>query len=378
MMTRFQTSILPTLLVLAACQDDSSTDGSTVPEFFSSEESMTLDVTPNFVTVADSSDNIDKPNDLAFHPHQDRAMELWIINEGVPHTGGTTVTLFDTGTIDQTSTHIKDGNAWHFLSMPTALSFSDNGNWASGLGVQDANHSGGTFAGPTLWSSDFAIYGAIGDPPTADVNGSHLDMLHGSPYSMGIAYERVADNPHDNAFWVFDGYHGYPVRYDFQAPHYPGGHDHSDGLVHRYTEVELTKHDHLPSHMIVDQQTGWLYINDTGANRVLRLDVNSGQFAETLPLINEPLTEHWRMDGVIWEVFFEDDLVDPTGIALNDGRLFIGNHGTDEIVAIDIETGVELARIDVDAGVRGLTIGPDGLLWMANYDQNRIVQVVPR
>ncbi len=342
-----------------------------VPEFFDGEEVSAPDLT----VIADSSDGIDTPNDLEFHPAEDRQHELWVLNEEYSSfsPGGTTVTLFDAGGDDQEAETIKDGNAAHFMAKPTSLAFAgaDTGKWATGVGVQDANHGDGTFAGPSLWSSDFEIYGNVGDPPTQDINGSHLDMLHGSPFSMGIAHEE------GNAYWVYDGYHGYMVRYDFYEPHPPGGSDHSDGRIYRHKDVEIERHDELPSHMIVDHDTGWLYINDTGNQRVLRLDIDSGDPLNTLGDWNEPLTEHMEMTGTKYEVFADGDLDDPTGIALNDGRLFVSNHGTSEVIAFDTDSGDELARIDVDDGVRGMTIGPDENLWLASYDSDEILRVDP-
>lgn len=58
-------------------------------------------------------------------------------------------------------------------------------------------------------------------------NGSHLDMLHESPYCQGIASETL------NRFWVVDGNLGDIVMYDFKADHGPGNNDHADGVVHR-------------------------------------------------------------------------------------------------------------------------------------------------
>ncbi len=341
-----------------------------VPEFF--EDSENMDDEPVLTVIADSSDNIASPNDLEFHPFDERDDELWILNEDSTSTGGSTVTLFAAGTDQQESEWIRDGNAWHFMALPTSLAFGDNGHWATGAGVQDSNHDGGSYSGPSLWSSDFDIYGEVGDPPTQDVNGSHLDMLHGSPFSMGIAHEV------DNAYWVYDGYNGHMVRYDFVEPHPPGGWDHSNGLIHRYKEVEIERHESLPSHLIVDKSSGWLYINDTGNQRILRLDTESGTKLTDLGPRNEPIEEHWEMHEVEWEVFAEDALVDPTGIALNDDRLFVTDHGTGDLIAYDVDSGDEMDRVHVGDGIRGITIGPDEKVWLADYDQNQVLRLDPQ
>ena len=91
-----------------------------------------------------------------------------------------------------------------------AIAFSDdNINFATSTGIQDANHTTpvpGIFAGPTLWSSDLNVFAM----PSGG-NGSHLDMLHQSPNSMGIAHEA------DNIFWVYDGYNQNIVQYNFTS-----------------------------------------------------------------------------------------------------------------------------------------------------------------
>ena len=344
-----------------------------VPQFYEADENGDPSFNePEFTVIADSEDSVNRPNDLAFHPHEDRAGELWLINENSTATGGSTVTIFDAGTEDQETLWLRDGNAWHFLAMPTAMAFADNGKWASGTGLQDNNQNNGTWAGPTLWSSDFEIYAAVGDPPTGEVNGSHLDMLHGSPYSMGIAYEE------NNAYWVFDGYNEHIVLYDFVAPHPPGGYDHSNGEIFRHTDVEVERHTSYPSHMIVDRATGWLYINDTGNERVLRMDTSTGEKAAELPDTGDYIEVHWDMQGTTFEVFADHRLSTPTGIALHDGTLFVSDTDREEIIAYDVDSGQELDRIDVGSGIRGITIGPDEKLWLANYDTSEILRLDPQ
>ena len=71
------------------------------------------------------------------------------------------------------------------MSLPSGISFSTNGNFATSPSVFDANHNGGTpFTGPSLWSSDPSIYAQ----PSGG-NGSHIDMLHENPNALGIESE---------------------------------------------------------------------------------------------------------------------------------------------------------------------------------------------
>ncbi|MBA2663875.1 MAG: hypothetical protein H0U74_16420 [Bradymonadaceae bacterium] len=345
----------------------------TVPQFFMAAPEATYgDKLPKFTVIAGSTAGISSPNDLAFHLHSTRKDELWVLNQGTSNSGGSTVTLSNAGLSNQQADFRRDGNAWHFMSRPTSLAFGENGLWATGVGVQDANHSGGTFAGPSLWSSDMTIYAVVGSSPSAEVNGSHLDMLHGSPFAMGIAHDT------NNVYWVYDGYHGHIARYDFQSPHYPGGHDHADGRIHRYTEVKINRHATLPSHMVLDKSSGWLYINDTTNKRILRMNTKTGVKLKNLPLTNENLAEHWEMHQVSWEVFINTGLNQPVGMALNSHHLFVSDHGTSELIAFDLATGTELHRVKTATGVRGITLGPDNKLWLANYLTHQALRLDPQ
>jgi len=320
---------------------------------------------PVFTTVATSSDQLNKPTDLDFFPILGKD-ELWVVNQRTENTGGSTLTIYGASTEDPDFLHRVDGNAWHFMSLATGIAFSENFNFATSPGVQDANHNGGTFTGPTLWSSDPDIYAQ----PSGG-NGSHLDMLHGSPYSMGIAHEA------DNVFWVFDGWNETLVRYDFREDHGPGNDDHSDGIVRRYLEIQVEKDGDVPSHLVLDKTTGWLYAVDNGNDRVLRLDINSGNVVDDLPLINEPLAEHSEMGNVTWEVIIQEGLDRPCGIEIIENRLLVGDYATGEIIVFDAENGfAELGRIATGApGLTGLKIGPDGSLWFTNRLQNTLTRL---
>ena len=136
---------------------------------------------PTLEVIASSSQSINNPRDLDFHPILSRN-ELWVVLKGTETSGGKTVKITNAGESNQDELLQQDGNAWHFMSLPTGLAFSRNENFATSPGVFDSNHDGGTpFTGPALWSSDPDIYAE-----DSGGNGSHLDMLHESPYSMGM------------------------------------------------------------------------------------------------------------------------------------------------------------------------------------------------
>ena len=88
--------------------------------------------------------------------------------------------------------------------------------------------------GPALWPSSLDHFAVENQNNEDGLLGSHIDMLHESPYGVGIAHD------YDNVYWYNDGYYGELVRYDFMMDHDTGGHDHSDGVVQRYSEIQLT------------------------------------------------------------------------------------------------------------------------------------------
>jgi hypothetical protein len=324
-----------------------------------------LNTVPVFTPMSTGADNLNKPTDLDFFPILAKN-ELWVVNQRVENDGGSTTTFYNAGEPDQSSLHRVDGNAWHFMSLPTGFAFSDNGNFATSAGVQDANHGGGTFTGPSLWSSDPDIYAQ----PSGG-NGSHLDMLHGSPFSMGIASET------ENAFWVFDGWNNEIVRYDFVDDHGPGNDDHSDAIIRRYKDFTVQRDGDIPSHLVLDKATGWLYIVDNGNDRILRLDINSGNIGGALPLINEALAEHSSVVNTTWEVIVDSGLERPCGIEIMENRLLVSDYANGDIIIYDIDNNFdELGRIATEeTGITGIKIGPDGNIWYTNRINNSLTKV---
>merc|ERR1711974_36901 len=103
------------------------------------------------------------------------------------------------------------------MRRPPALAMGDNGTFATCGEAATGNFEDNPamFIGPSLWSTDLAVYAK----PSGG-NGSHLDMLHATPWCMGIAHEV------DNVYWAFNGHVGSLDRYDFNNDHGPGNDDH--------------------------------------------------------------------------------------------------------------------------------------------------------
>ena len=335
-----------------------------ISSYISVNNTFTYDV------IVNSSNQIDQPRDLDFHPNGD----LWVINTGTENSGGSTVKVGSPGAAGQTSLKKQDGNAWHFMSLPSSIAFNNNGDFATSTSVLSANHNGSTFTGPSLWSSDPLIYAVDHGPGT---NGSHLDMLHESPHSMGIASEK------DNVFWVYDDYSNDIVMYDFAEDHGPGNDDHDDGRIRRFPGMGLSAiNQDIVNHLVLDADKKWLYFVDGGNQRVLRLDITTGTAipAPSSFLLQETLAEYQKMTGFSWEEVVTIGLVQPAGIDIIDNSLVVTDHSNGDIVFYDVSTipAMEIGRIQTnEPGIMGTVIGPNGKLWYANATLNKVVKIEP-
>ena len=287
--------------------------------------------------------------------------------------GGSTVIFHDVGLNSQSSEYRKDSYSRHFMHTASSLSFDNQGFFANTLECQDANNNNnGFFSGPTLWDSDLSIYAVMNQ--NGPLLGSHLDMIHQSPYSMGIEYAGVG-----NVYWVFDGYHASIVRYDFATPHEIGGHDHSDGKVWRYDEIDITRAEGIPSHMVLDDDSDFLYIADTGNQRILRFNVNSGNYSHDLSPYGESLAEYFMMENAEWEIFINQDLEKPSGIDMYNNRLVVSDYSSGNIIFYDISISppVEIGRIDTgyQNNIMGIKIDSNQKIWYVDYQNNNVVRI---
>ena len=333
------------------------------------------------VVIADSSDFLSDPRDLEFHPG--RVNELWIANRA-----SDSITIVeDTGMDTQTSQNRKDSNRNHFLEEVSAISFGayhPEFDWQWGSAQETANTFCGqgtanNFMGPTLWPSSLNHFAVENQNNGNGLLGSHIDMNHESPYGVGIAHD------YDNVYWYNDGYYGELVRYDFKEDHDTGQDDHSDAVVRRYSEIQLTHSYGTPGHMVMDDSTGILYIADAGANRVLWVNTDDSTYTTT-DIMNdasrlEPLAEYSRIAGIEWGVL-ASGLNRPSGIALDDGQLFVSENGNGKIVAYDIATdgksGVQLDKIQTSASsIMGLEVGPNGHLYYVDNGQDKVLRIDP-
>jgi len=342
---------------------------SPIPNIISSYTSTTNTFT--YDIIVDAANQVNTPRDLDFHPNGD----LWVINTGTENGGGSTVKITNPGITSQNSLWQQDGNAWHFMSLPSGIAFSNNGNFATTTSVFDANHNGGTpFTGPSLWSSDPAIYAQ----PSGG-NGSHIDMLHENPNSMGIASQE------ENIFWLYDNYNHDIVMIDFVEDHGPGNDDHSDGRILRYQGMGLNAiNTTIVCHLKLDKAKKWLYFVDGGNQRIMRLDITTGIVggAPSWPSggAYEPLAEYRKVLGFTWEIVANTSLIEPAGIDIIDDRLVVTDHSNGDIIFYDISNipGTEIGRLQTnEPGIMGIVLGPEGKIWYANHTLNKVVKIEP-
>jgi hypothetical protein len=293
--------------------------------------------------------------------------------EACARLGGTVVILDDAVSEAPTSRAIRDPNAWHFMRLPTGIAFGANGLFATSGEARTANWDDepSDFMGPTLWSSDADIFGI--EPEGK--NGSHLDMLHASPFGMGIAFERA------NVYWVWNGQAGALDRYDFGAPHEVGGEDHSDGTSSRWVNGELVRVPGVPSHLQYSAKKRLLYAADPGNGRVVALDTSSGSLDGSFPTDDFQMPDIARRVRATLTDFVPPGVLDtPSGIALAGDLVYVTDNWTGWIVAFDA-SGTEVGALETGlppGALGGITIGPDGKAYVTTLDSAAVYRVERR
>lgn len=316
--------------------------------------------------VATSAEDLNGPRDLEFNPTAPE--QLWIVNVN----DNTTVVLTDPGTEDQSALWFGAPGRDHFMARPSALAFGTLNVFATAQETDEITQAStpADFMGPTLWSADLRIFDGG--------HGGHLDMLHNSPNGAGVAWET------DNAYWIFDGYHESLTRYDFQADHGPGGADHSDGIIARYAEGEVSYVEDVPSHMEVQGQL--LYVADTGNNRIATLDITTGEYGRTMgPGYDGPTVDMHKMTNTTVETLVDGEsvgLVRPSGLEIRNNTIFVSDNATSKIYAFDLN-GKLLDWLDLsseveEGGLMGLAIDVDGNLWAVDNVENRVLRISPK
>ena len=334
--------------------------------------------------------------DLEFNPGNTN--ELWVVHRetytdlpcgqstgtsGCASLQGSTTTIFNPGASDQTEEWVQDFNAWHFMRRPPAIAFgvpTTNGQYFATCGeARTGNYldDSADFIGPTLWTSNPEIYRnwAQAEWPTG-WNGTHMDMLHATPFCVGIAHEA------DNVYWVVNGSNGALDRYNFNEDHGPGQEDHSDGEIYRFAEGTITRVPNVPSHAV--WHDGQLYVADTGGSRVISFSSVGASISGALTPRYEPLAGAVTYTGgTVTEVVPAGNmLVQPSGLEIHDGLMYVSDAMTSFIHAFDLSDGSLVRSLDTGlatGSLAGLAIGPnDGKLYFVDVPASKVVRIDPK
>ncbi len=314
--------------------------------------------------IATADDAISEPRDLAFNP--DDPTQLWVVNQ----TTSVTI-LLDVGTAEQDWRRRNSSNSRHFLSRPAALAFGQPGHMATAPETDEVTQemSPPEFMGPTLWPTALEDFDAG--------HGSHLDMLHNSPNSVGIAWEE------GNTYWVFDGMHEALTRYAFNGDHGQGGADHSDGMVERHAEGQVSYVPDVSSHMEIE--AGQLYVADTGNNRVGRMMLGTGSPGAPIAP-NYDTTVQRYVDGAVVETLIDGSAIEgferPSGLEIQDGMIFVSDNATSTIFAFDIDgtlvDWLDVSSVSGPGSLMGMAFDPLGALYLVDTLGSRVLRITAR
>jgi hypothetical protein len=323
------------------------------------------------VPIHDPGGELREATDLDFHPT--RTNELWVSmrefesaspctqanTAGCASLEGKVLIITNPGQPNGSVEVTMDPNAWHFMRRPPAIAMGAADTWGTCGEFRTGNMTDDPtdYMGPALFSSDRSIW--THQPPGK--NGSHLDMLHETPLCMGIGWER------DNVYWVANGQIGSIDRYDFATPHEVGGEDHSNGMLARYAIGALSRVPGIPGHVVFHE--GLVYAADTGHGRIVALDPTTGTMVGLPAPIFEPLALAEQYDGsTLTEVVPPGLLVQPSGLHIHGGVIFVTDSATSTFHAFDLEGNHlrSLATTLPAGSLAGLTIGPDDKVYFVD------------
>lgn len=324
-----------------------------------------LKAVPIVKVIASATDGLRAPLDLDFNKTALHPNDLWVVTaEGRGHA---ITIVHNAGTAQQVVRQKKDSRASHFMWRTMGIAMGSNGAFGT---AQNGEAGGGDqdymFMGPTLWSSDTAVFASRYQADNTRL-ASHLDMLHQSPWGLGIAHDSA------NIFWILDAKYQDICRYDFRDPHEVGGTDHRDGIIRRYSDVIISRTERgRPAHVALDHTTGLLYYIDPGAGTVSTLDTKSGTIGNALTApyeSGENLAEYSSVENATVSMVVNSGLQEPVGIDVYGNRLIVGDRkdGLIHLYSIDGSTVRELGTIATGATeLLGIVVGPDGNIWFVD------------
>ena len=338
--------------------------------------SPALGTNPRVSALAVPSGALVAPRALAFNPI--RQQELYVADSG---RSAVTVLEVD-GAAVLHGRVLKDRAHYHYMDHISSLAFDSIGQFATcqeSLNTYEGQMLPNFFMGPTLYDTRVPLVNskqqACGAGDTCFL--IHTDMLHESPLCMGIVHDAAGaatldGTTYHNVYWAFGGGHRQLVRYDFESDHGPGSMDHSKAQVRRYTGLELTRSPGVPSHMALDAASRELYISDSGANRVVQVNVDSGHYARdaTVAAPGAPAYQIYSSpeasfnytvwDGLVYSSFAH--VPTPSGIALAPTYLYVGSFATGAVYAFDRGTAIltQVVYATPPGSLLGMALDPTG------------------
>ncbi len=319
----------------------------------------------DYSLVAGTADGLNQPRDVAINPAAPK--EVWITS----FADNAMVIIRDFGLPTETRVKKSGPGSFHFMPRPSALAFG-SANRMTTVHEQDLpTESGapGEYMGPTLWPTDATFEGG---------QVSHMDMLHNSHNAVGIAWDRA------NIYWVFDGGHNAITRYDFVNDHGPGGHDHTDGIISRCVQGEVSYVKGITAGMRLDQGSKLLYVSDPGNRRVVVLNTMMSGVETVLTPNYDGATQH-LMSGMSLTTLVSatgSPLRRPSGLALRGALVYVADNETSKIFAFDL-TGklidfLDLSPIVKTGGLMGLDFDAQGNLFAVDSVDSRVIKIAPK
>ena len=340
------------------------------------------DGSPDSVSLTLITDQqLSLPRDLDFNPNEEN--EIWVAN----YANDSLTVVENAGKPDQSVQRFEDYTK-HFLERVTAISFAPTsttgptstfGTCGESRNTYDDLDHANDYMGPVLWPADTEVFTAEECNNVAhhicDAANVHLDMLHSTPLCMGIA------STGGNAFYAFGGLHDTIFWYDFGVPHVHGGDDHTDGDAYVFANVSVRRSAGVPSNMIFDFNTAWLYVADSGNGRVFRMRQDNVQIDQQLPTHHADGELH-QVQNVTIEMVIPSEsglVATPSGLDLHGDELYVADYGTGMIHAVT-STGTVIRSLDTGLGagsLGGLTIGPDDRIYFVDMKLGRILRIDP-
>ena len=317
-------------------------------------------------TIATANDGIASPIDLDFSRSPLHGNDLWVVT--AEPKGHAISIIHDAGTPQQVIRKKKDSRAYHFMWRTMGIAMGTNGAFATAQNGEPGNNDlNYMFMGPTLWSADTAVFASRYQEDDTKL-ASHLDMLHQSPWGLGIAHDTA------NVYWVLDARYKDICRYDFRDPHEVGGTDHRDGIIRRYSDVTITPAERgRPSHIDLDPSTGFLYYIDPGKGSVHVLDTRTGRVDQQLTPpkeSSENLAEFVSMTDAVTRMVVKPGVIsEPVGIDVYGNRLLVGDRATGKIHVFALSDTSATLKGAITTGataLHGITVGPDGRIWFVD------------